>query len=100
MHWLVSLWWGFQHAVGIDAPGSRAYNFWSGFGSDLGEITIVGGLVAMYRQHECHQDGCHRVGKFPFEQYKLCRKHHPSVPNRVTHAHIAKLYTKNKVKEM
>ena len=67
------------------------YNFWSGFGSDLGEVVLIGGLVTLARAHNCHVKGCWRINKHPIEgtPYKVCRKHHPDVPNKgATHAHI------------
>lgn len=50
----VHLWWWFQHFTGVDAPGSRTYNFWSGFGSDLSEFALVGVIIkglTMYTRH-------------------------------------------------
>ena len=77
MNWLL-------HFIGVrpDAA-SGAYQFWSGFGSDLGELTLIGALLGIYRHHNCHVEGCARLGKHEYEmngaKYKLCAKHHPSV---------------------
>lgn len=57
------------------------YAFWSGVGSDIGEITLVTALVAtmlgLYRHHNCHVAGCHAVGHIdPNVAAPACRKHH------------------------
>ena len=41
----------------------------------------------------CHQEGCHRLGRFTHGHYKLCHIHHPGVPNdgKVRAEHIAKV---------
>lgn len=44
--------------LGVTGSG-RMYNFWSGFGSDLGELAIVGAVV---RHVNCSQRGCWRLG--------------------------------------
>jgi hypothetical protein len=64
------------------------YNFWSGFGSDLGEATLVGaisiGLYTGLRKVNCHTKRCWRIGHFPLEgtPYHLCAHHHPGVPTK------------------
>ncbi|MBO0841972.1 MAG: hypothetical protein J2O46_02215 [Nocardioides sp.] len=65
------------HILGTD--GHEWYNFWSGMGADLGELVFVGGAVAMYRKHECHVKGCHRLGrqKINGKEWVVCHKHHP-----------------------
>jgi hypothetical protein len=42
--------------------------------------SIVAFVAGAYRHIECHHSGCHRLGRFPHGQYKLCRIHHPHVP--------------------
>jgi hypothetical protein len=87
MNWLV-------HILGIDNEAGRWYAFWSGAGSDIGEVAILGGMVAFWRRHSCHVDsprfcwrpGTHQVVGTP---YRTCKKHHPAVPERVTADHIA-----------
>lgn len=69
---MIHLYWWFQHVTGTDAPGSRAYNFWSGFGSDLGLFTAVG---VFYYKHSCHQDHCYRIAKHTFKGSPFCTKH-------------------------
>lgn len=67
------------------------YQFWSGVGSDLGELTLIGAMIVAYRKIECHRSGCHRIGRFTHGHLKLCHRHHPFVPDdgKITGEHIA-----------
>jgi hypothetical protein len=77
----------FLHATGSDAPGSVEYNFWSGFGSDIMEFALLGGLVQIVRHLNCHEGGqwphgCKGWGSHEYVdkngvKHKVCRKHHP-----------------------
>ena len=40
----------FLHVTGTASEASRWYAFWSGFGSDIGEVTVVGALGNMTRR--------------------------------------------------
>jgi hypothetical protein len=82
-------WLGYWTGIGNEA--GHGYAFWSGIGSDLGEVAIIGGLVGIYRQHNCHVDGCARLGRHSVDgtPYIVCRKHHPDIPERVTAEHVA-----------
>lgn len=53
MHWVA-------HFFGIDNLSGPFYGFWSGVGSDLGELALLGGLWHMFN---CHDEGCWRVGR-------------------------------------
>jgi hypothetical protein len=61
------------------------YQFWSGIGSDFGQLTLITGLlVAIWRARkhlECHVEApknCHRIGhRVPGTGHYACRKHHP-----------------------
>jgi len=77
------------------------YNFWSGFGSDLGEATIISavgiGVYTGVRKVNCHTKGCWRIGHHPLDgtPYILCRRHHPDVPNKgASHEHILEQHRK------
>jgi hypothetical protein len=73
-HWLAYM------TGSLNTPGAPPnYNFWSGSGSDLGEITIIAGLIAVYRKHNCHVLRCWRLARLPVPgtPYVTCRKHHP-----------------------
>lgn len=57
------------------------YWFWSGIGSDFGEVTLIGVILSVaagfYRHHECHVDGCRLPGHLdPKVQAPACPKHH------------------------
>ena len=92
MESLWHLWFPLQHWLAVhtgtvDEPGPY-YGFFSGFGSDLAELTIITGLLAMYRKHNCHVRRCWRIGRHDFTSppagltYRLCRRHHPAHPGR------------------
>jgi hypothetical protein len=68
----------------------KGYNFWSGIGSDLGEVTLLTAVLATYWHHTCHVSRCWRLGRFDHGHLKLCAHHHPLVPKdgRVTKAEI------------
>lgn len=70
------------HFLGLDDPAGRWYGFWSGAGSDLGEIAIIGGLISIVRRHNCHVHHCWRVGRHPVAGtlHVVCRRHHPDGP--------------------
>ena len=77
------------------------YNFWSGFGSDLGEATLIGavsvGVYTVVRRANCHAKGCWRIGHYPLEgtPYHLCTYHHPRVPTKsASHEQILEQYRK------
>jgi hypothetical protein len=88
----VVTWWHplqhwFLHYTGSDNTSGTWYGFWSGFGSDLSEIMIVGALLAVLRKHNCHVHGCWRIGRHPVEGtgYVVCRRHHPDPPLSAEH---------------
>lgn len=70
-------WWSAH--TGTANESGPYYGFFSGFGSDLGEVTLVAGLFAFFRHSNCHVKGCLRFGK-PVEgtPYRACHKHHPA----------------------
>jgi hypothetical protein len=73
----VILWHWFLHYTGIANPAGRWYAFWSGFGSDLAEITLVAGVIAFLRHRNCHVKGCWRLGHAdPEHGWPACRHHH------------------------
>jgi hypothetical protein len=72
------LYWFF----GIGGSGPH-YGFWSGTGSDIGEVTILGAVLVGVHHLNCHAKGCWRLSRHQVEgtPYKVCRKHHPSIPS-------------------
>jgi hypothetical protein len=73
LHWLT------VHTGSSNSPGGPPnYNFWSGFGSDIGEIAIIGGLITVVRRHNCEVRGCWRLGRHrTAAAHQVCRRHHP-----------------------
>lgn len=85
------MWHWLAHHLGTDNGSGGYYLSWSGWGSDIGEAAILGGLVHIYRKHVCHVDGCMRLARHPVvgTPYVVCRLHHPEVPGKITAAHVA-----------
>lgn len=77
LHWLA------VHTGTVNESGPY-YGFWSGFGSDIGEVTIIGGLITVARHSTCHTKHCYRIAKHPVDgtPYKVCRKCHPTIANK------------------
>lgn len=79
--------WGWAEIHSGTARGGPDpyYNFWSGIGSDLGEVTLVTAVVAMlwgaYRKAKCCDPQCWRLGKHPTEgaTFHFCHHHHPEL---------------------
>lgn len=79
-------WHWFEIHTGTARGGPDPYyNFWSGFGSDMGEYAIASslivGIVAAYRRHQCQEPTCWWLGKHPTHDgtFILCRRHHPDL---------------------
>jgi hypothetical protein len=51
---------------------------------------LISAFATVYKHIECHQSGCHRLGRFPHGHLRLCAIHHPLVPNdgKITGDHI------------
>jgi len=88
-HWLA------LHTGTLHGGPDIYYNFWSGFGSDIGEATLISavsiGVYTGVRKANCHTKGCWRIGHHRLDgtPYTLCRHHHPDVPsNGASHGHI------------
>jgi hypothetical protein len=83
-----TLGWAFLHFTGADNGSGPWYLFWSGFGSDITEFAIVGGILSLYLRHNCHVKGCWRIGRHPIQDtpYIVCGRHHPT--GAPTHADI------------
>jgi hypothetical protein len=105
-HW----WYPLQHWLAIhtgteNEPGVY-YGFFSGFGSDLGEITLVGAALTVYKRYSCHTWWCPRPGQHDFTDaetgitYKLCKRCHPQHPGkRLTRRHIARIHAGNRERQ-
>jgi hypothetical protein len=87
MNWYFVAWhWVEVHTGVLPAAPSRAYNFWSGIGSDIGEVAIIAAVIGTYRKFNCHVPHCWRLAHHSYEidsvEYRLCRKHHPNVDDK------------------
>ena len=61
----------------LDPLHGNGYQFWSGIGSDFGELTIITGGVLLFRHRNCHVKGCWRLGHTdPEHGHPACRRHH------------------------
>jgi hypothetical protein len=95
--------WFALHTGILHGGPDQYYNFWSGFGSDLGEATLISAVgIGVYtgaRKVNCHTKGCWRIGHHVLEgtPYILCRHHHPGVPTKgATQDHILAMHQKFK----
>lgn len=71
-------WTGSSNPSGASA--GVQYNFWSGFGSDIGELALIGAVIATWKHHNCAVPRCFRLAHHKYEiketkQY-TCHKHH------------------------
>lgn len=76
-------------------PVQLYYNWWSGPGSDLGELTLITAVltpaIIAARHRNCATRGCWRMTNQLIEddrshvKYHRCHKHHPCIPDE--HAH-------------
>ena len=82
------------------------YQFWSGIGSDFGQVTLITGLIFGFwrykKQHECHvesPENCHRFGRpVPGTGHVACRLHHPHAEEKggITVEDIARHHEESK----
>lgn len=92
MNWVGFLmhWFAVHTGSVANTSGQPYYNFWSGLGSDFGEVVLIGGVIQIVRHTNCHVKGCWRVGKHPVvgTPYKVCRVHHPDLNRKITHQDV------------
>ena len=62
--------------LGITNASGRAYLAWSGAGSDIGELALLGAVGGMYHKHNCHQPRCWRIGRHVVDGTPWCNLHH------------------------
>ena len=61
---------------------NNGYQWWSGAGSDLGELTLLGAFLAVAKHHNCHHKGCWRPGhRHPIYGWPACRRHWQESPH-------------------
>ena len=66
----------FMHFFGLDNLSGPQYGFWSGVGSDISELAVVGAVLGAYRRHNCHRPGCWRIGRHVVDGTPWCDHHH------------------------
>jgi hypothetical protein len=70
--------YGLRFSMGIwpVPPGTPwTYQLLSGFVPALTVLTLLSGLAAIYHLHNCHHDGCWRLGKHRIKGAPWCRLH-------------------------
>jgi hypothetical protein len=76
----------------------KGYNFWSGIGADIGEITLIVSVISAvlwFRRHyQCHEETCSKIGVHHVRgtPFRTCWHHHPVLSQhprgKVSFAHI------------
>lgn len=61
------------------------YQWWSGIGSDIGEVTIatsvIAGIGTFWFKHNCHIHRCWRLSWHPDKEgHPICKIHHEDHP--------------------
>jgi hypothetical protein len=69
---------------------NNGYQWWSGAGSDIGEATVIGAALMLFKRWNCESPWCLRHGKHPTADglHHLCRKHHPDLGRKLSLAEI------------
>lgn len=83
--------WGAATAIGVHpypAGTPWEYQMWSGIIPALTILTLFGSLGAAYHVHNCHADGCLRLGKHRVGGTPWCSKHYASVKPQRSEAEI------------
>lgn len=88
------------HYFGLTNAGGEWYLFWSGFGSIIISISLLGSIGGMiWKKLNCHEDSCRRIGIHHVEgtPFVVCKEHHPHLDNDkpITSEHIAKASAKH-----
>lgn len=82
------MWHSLLVFFGIDDEAGPGYGFFSGVGSDLGEIAIIGAVLGAYHRHNCHTVKCWRIARHTVVDhdgttYPACRKHRQQIVAKV-----------------
>jgi hypothetical protein len=92
-------WHSLLHLLGIDDESGHWYAWWSGAGSDVGELAILGGIIGAWHKVNCHVKGCPRIGRHHVDgtTYVVCRHHHPE--DKPTHHDVLAAYRQHQAKK-
>lgn len=85
-HWIIHNIVPSLHALERPLEGI-GYQFWSGIGSDIGQVTLITMLAAaiatFWHKHNCHEHGCLRLSWHPdTDGHPVCKVHHEDHPSR------------------
>ncbi len=92
--WHVLQHWLAIHTGTVNESGPW-YGFFSGFGSDIGEVTLIGVAIGGFHHLNCASPRCPRLGKHTPDgtTHKMCRKHYKQITGHdVTLEHIHALH--------
>ena len=97
MGFLQHLWLWIEIHTGTVNESGPYYGFWSGFGSDIGEVTILGSIIIGARHINCAEKGCWRLGHvIPGTTVRTCHKHHPTNPRDKRNGSVAEMHEAQK----
>lgn len=85
---LIQHWLAYMTGSANTAGTPPNYNFWSGFGSDVGEATLIAAILGMFRKHNCHQHHCWRVGRHIVDGTPFCNRHHEAARKQRTEERV------------
>jgi hypothetical protein len=69
---------GYRFAIGtwpVPQGTPWTYQLWSGFIPALTIVTLLGSVISLYHVHNCHHDGCWRIGKHRISGTPWCTHH-------------------------
>lgn len=94
-----AIWWWIEVHTGTVNEAGPYYGFWSGFGSDLPEYSILVGLfqgIYVHWKHiNCHEPGCPRIGHLMADGHtRSCWHHHPD--GRPRPGHVARKHAEHR----
>lgn len=72
--------WAWLYGLGVHPyPASSGtpwtYQLWSGFMPALTVLTLFGSVLSLWRLHNCHHEGCWRLGKHKIDGTPWCSRH-------------------------
>ena len=88
------LWYWLEIHTGIARGGPDPYyNAFSGILSDIGEVTIIGGMIAGARHINCAEKGFWRPGHVIHgTTIRTCHKHHPTNPRNKRNGSVTQIH--------